>query len=168
MCMEFKTVEDLKSAGFKGFVDIFSLMANKDIIPDKMGVYMVVYEGTGMPDFIYPGTGGAFKGKNPNVGKEELIGNWVDNTCVVYIGKAGGVASESTLKKRIGQYLSFGSGRPVGHWGGRYIWQIKDSGKLKICWRALQSEDPAMVESAMIRQFAACHSGRRPFANLRD
>lgn len=166
--MEFKTVKELKEAGFKGFVEISSLMINKDVIPDEKGVYMVLYEGAGNPDFICPGTGGAFKGKNPNVTMEELAANWVDNTCVVYIGKAGGMTSSSTLKKRIGQYLAFGKGKPVGHWGGRYIWQLKESCKLKICWKVLYDEEPSIVESDLIRQFAMQHRGCRPFANLRD
>lgn len=39
---------------------------------------------------------------------------------MVYIGKAG-----TTLRKRLNQYLKFGNRQNIGHWGGRYIWQIK-------------------------------------------
>lgn len=73
-----------------------------------------------MPEFLSHGTGGFFKGKDPNVSITELETNWVENTCVVYIGKAG-----TTLQKRLNQYLKFGNGQNIGHWGGRYIWQIK-------------------------------------------
>ena len=50
---------------------------------------MVVYTGENIPEFLSRGTGGFFKGKDPNVSITELETNWVENTCVVYIGKAG-------------------------------------------------------------------------------
>ena len=113
--MEYRTIDDLKKAGFKGFCSVEKLRDDLSGIPAVAGVYMVVYQGNGMPEFLENGTGGFFKAKNPNVPVSELKSNWVGGTCVVYIGKA------TTLSKRISQYLKFGNGKSIGHWGGRLI-----------------------------------------------
>ena len=39
-------------------------------------------------EFLAVGSGGHFKGKDPNISLADLKSNWVDNTKVVYIGKA--------------------------------------------------------------------------------
>ena len=88
--MEYRTIDDLKKAGFEGFCSVEKLREDLSGIPAVQGVYMVVYQGGGMPEFLEVGTGGLFKGKNPNVAVSELKSNWVDGTCVVYIGKAAG------------------------------------------------------------------------------
>ena len=114
-------------------------------------------------------TGSKIKGRNPNVPVGELQANWVKDTCVVYIGKAGGGSSRATLRKRIGQYIRFGSGEPVGHWGGRYIWQLEDADNLLFCWRAaIEWEDAEEIESELIENFKSRYDGHRPFANLKD
>ena len=123
----------------------------------------------GSPVFVPEGSGGHFKGRNPNVPAGELQANWVKDTCVVYIGKAGGGTSRATLRKRIGQYIRFGSGEPVGHWGGRYIWQLEDADDLLFCWRAAkESEDAKDLESKLIADFKSQYGGARPLANLSD
>lgn len=118
--MKFNTIDDLKASGFEGFIPVAQLQTDSTAIPRTAGVYMVVYTGENIPEFLPCGTGGFFKGKDPNVSITELETNWVKNTCVVYIGKAG-----TTLRKRLNQYLKFGNRQNIGHWGGRYIWQIK-------------------------------------------
>lgn len=140
-----------------------SINTDSTAIPRTAGVYMVVYTEENMPEFLSRGTGGFFKGKDPNVSITELETNWVENTCVVYIGKAG-----TTLRKRLNQYLKFGNGQNIGHWGGRYIWQIKNSGNLLLCWKPTPDEDPETVETALIARFKEQHGGHRPFANLKD
>ena len=172
--MEYRTIDDLKKAGFEGFCSVEKLREDLSGIPAVQGVYMVVYQGGGMPEFLEVGTGGLFKGKNPNVAVSELKSNWVDGTCVVYIGKAGGVEangkkSNSKLQKRISDYLDFGSGEPVGHWGGRLIWQIKDSKDLLFCWKAIpeQEGNPVEIEKEFIADFKRQYGGKRPFANLK-
>lgn len=56
----------------------------------------------------------------------------------------------------------------IGHWGGRYIWQIKNSGNLLLCWKPTPDEDPEAIETALIARFKEQHGGHRPFANLKD
>ena len=87
--MKFNTIDDLKAAGFEGFIPVAQLQTDSTAIPRTAGVYMVVYTGENIPEFLSRGTGGFFKGKDPNVSITELETNWVENTCVVYIGKAG-------------------------------------------------------------------------------
>ena len=180
--MEYRTIEDLKKAGFEGFCSVEKLRDDLSDIPAVQGVYMVVYQGDRMPEFLVVGTGGLKRKKdkngklkitNPNVAVSELKSNWVADTCVVYIGKAGGVnkngkKSKSTLNKRISDYLDFGNGEPVGHWGGRYIWQIKEAKKLLFCWKATPRSNPEEVEKELIAEFKLLHGDKRPFANLRD
>lgn len=173
--MKFGSVEDMIKAGFKGFVPVFQLKSagiwtegdrQADADLDRQGVYLVVRVDMSDPEFVSEGSGGHFKGRNPDVPVSELAANWVDDTCVLYIGKAGGKTSHATLRKRIGQYIRFGEGKPVGHWGGRYIWQLKDCDNLLFCWKA--SEDAEILESELIAGFKSQYGGRRPFANLRD
>ena len=153
--MEFKTLENLAEAGFGGFVPVSKLKADGIHAPEdslaeadlgRPGVYMVVRTDDSGPVFVPEGSGGHFKRRNPNVPVGELQANWVKDTCVVYIGKAGGGSSRATLRKRIGQYIRFGSGEPVGHWGGRYIWQLEDADNLLFCWRAAKEWEDANLK----------------------
>ncbi|MBR5061446.1 MAG: hypothetical protein IKX24_04800 [Prevotella sp.] len=158
----------LQAQGFEGFKTMGELMDGaRTWIPAQKGVYVVLRESGSEPQFLTEGTGGFFKCQNPNVPVSELKDNWVDGASIVYIGKAGGIGSSSTLQKRLGQYLRFGQGANIGHWGGRYIWQLADSRDLVVCWKTLVEEEPRDVEHQMIAEFKATH-GKRPFANLMD
>lgn len=65
--------------------------------------------------------------------------------------------------------MQFGQGEPIGHWGGRLIWQLKDAKDLIVCWKVLgKDEEPREVEKEMIQAFKKGHDGKRPFANLQD
>jgi hypothetical protein len=161
--------EFLQAQGFEGFKTMGELMDGaRAQVPAQKGVYVVLRESESSPQFLSEGTGGHFKGQNPNVPISELKGNWVEGTPIVYIGKAGGTGSSATLNKRLGQYLRFGQGANIGHWGGRYIWQLADSRDLVVCWKTLTDDDPREVEHQMIAEFKAAHAGKRPFANLMD
>lgn len=161
--------EFLLTQDFEGFKTMGELMDGvKMQIPARKGVYVVLRESGSAPQFLSEGTGGFFKGRNPNVSLAELKDNWVEGTQVVYIGKAGGSGGSATLQKRLSQYIRFGQGANVDHWGGRYIWQLADSRDLVVCWKTLTNEDPRDVEQKMIVNFKATHSGKRPFANLKD
>lgn len=159
----------MKDQGFEGFITMGELMAGaRSQIPAQKGIYVVLRENESAPQFLSEGTGGHFKGKNPNVSIPELEDNWVEGTSIVYIGKAGGKGSSATLNKRLGQYIRFGQGANVGHWGGRYIWQLADSRELVVCWKALTIDEPREMEHKMIEDFKTTHKGKRPFANLVD
>lgn len=165
--MDYYNIEEIKKAGFTGFKTIDELFKDCSSIPKQKGVYLVLRIIEIPCEFLEVGTGGHFKGKNPNVTIQELQANWVNKACVVYIGKAGAENSKATLHSRLGQYLKFGQGRNIGHWGGRLIWQLKDSAQLVVCWKALPNDAPRTVEKELIKDFVRQY-GNRPFANLAD
>lgn len=155
-------LEKLINNGFEGFVSVKDLKEDfkSGGIPEAEGVYHVLRLKETEPEFLKKGSGGYHKGKEPNVSIDELQQNWIDAESVVYIGKA------KELYKRIQQYIKFGSGKNVGHFGGRYIWQLADSNDLVVCWKCVN--DSRSVEAVMITDFKENHNGKRPFANLKD
>ncbi|MBW8002734.1 MAG: hypothetical protein FVQ80_12050 [Planctomycetes bacterium] len=156
----------LEEYGFEGFVGISYLKENGcGDIPKEMGVYVVIRESSDNVCFLEESIGGHFKGKNPTVSISELEDNWIDGAYVINIGKAGGTDIKATLFSRINQYIKFGKGKNIGHRGGRYIWQLKDSDELLIAWKPLDDEEPEDVESELINDFRKQY-GERPFANL--
>lgn len=168
----FRTIDDLRQIGFEGFISVSDLWKDHSVIPNIKGVYMVVRTKDTVPEFLAKGTGGFFKGKDPNVPLDLLHANWVDDTCVVYIGQAGGMKNgkqpQSTLRSRLKQYLRFGQGKTVGHQGGCYIWQMEDAANLLFCWKPLPEDDPRAVEASLIASFKKCYDSKRPFANRND
>lgn len=159
------SADSLALAGFQGFLPIGELMLDDRQIPDVRGVYVLVRPDRKAPVFLEVGTGGHFKGKNPNVEADLLQAHWVDQACAVYIGKAGDPGISATLRKRLRQYLRFGCGKNIGHWGGRYVWQLAGAPQLLICWLPLPDGHPSAVETLLIAQFRN-QFGKRPFANL--
>ena len=162
--MDFRDIEQLKEEGFTGFKPMKELFVDSSSIPKDKGVYMVLNL-SNKKDFLTIGTGGHFNGKDPNISLAELENNWVDNTVVIYIGKAGKDGTSATLQSRLKQYFRFGQGKNVGHRGGRLIWQLKNSADLIVCWKTLPDEDPRTIEKELIKQFLERFS-KRPFANL--
>lgn len=167
MKISFKNIDELINAGFTGFKKMETLLNDSTSIPKMKGVYMVLRINPEPPKFLKTGTGGHFKGKDPNVSISILNSNWVEDTIVVYIGKAGSEGSSATLHSRLNQYFKFGQGKNIGHHGGRLIWQLGDSKDLIVCWKALPKDDPRNIESGLIRDFVSIYSAR-PFANLAD
>jgi hypothetical protein len=89
----------------------------------------------------------------------------VDGATVLYIGKAsGGAHGRRGLRKRLDEYRRQGRGEPAGHWGGRYIWQLRDHADLLVAWKATPGEDPENVGSRLISDYIDTY-GSRPFAN---
>lgn len=159
-------VQTLKNIGFQGFLSINHLQDHLSLIPKEKGVY-IIYCDELVPHFLPKGSGGFFKQKDPNVSLDILLNNWVENTPILYIGKAGANTSNATLQSRLKQYFDFGRGKAVGHYGGRYIWQLANPSELKVCWMVTTEYEPRTVEYALIQQFVA-QFGKRPFANLKD
>ncbi|MEE9193246.1 MAG: hypothetical protein V3U21_01795 [Thermodesulfobacteriota bacterium] len=156
--------EGLRVMGFEGFVSVMSLIDSNCInIPKCKGVYLVLFE-NGPPRFNNTSVCGHFKGRNPLVSLDKLISKWVDSALIINIGKAGGSGSGVTLHSRLKQYMRFGEGKPVGHWGGRYIWQIENWTELILCWKQLPLDEPRKVEKELINEFVAQY-GKLPFAN---
>jgi hypothetical protein len=89
---------------------------------------------------------------------------------VVNIGKADFRArrrSVEALRGRLDEYARFGAGDPIGHRGGRLIWQLADVDELLVAWQRITWEETARdYEKRLLRRFADLHAGRRPFANL--
>lgn len=164
--MKFNNINEIKKAGFSGFKTMSELFADSSVLPRTKGVYLVLNLDNKPPEFLTIGTGGHFKDKNPSVSIAELNANWIDNTIVVYIGKAGKDGSQVTLQKRFRQYIRFGKGKKSAHQGGRYIWQLKNSADLVVCWKELPTEDPRTFEKNLIQKFRSKFSDKRPFANL--
>jgi len=165
--MNLNNIDELKNAGFLGFKKMHDLFKDCSSIPKTKGVYLILNPGYIEGEYLLIGTGGHFKGKNPNVSLEELTLNWVEKSLVIYIGKAGSENSSATLHSRLKQYFGFGQGKNIGHYGGRFIWQLKNSADLIVCWKPLLNDDPRFVENQLIKKFVTKFS-KRPFANLTD
>lgn len=57
--------------------------------------------------------------------------------------------------------------RPIGHWGGRYIWQLADADELLVAWHPISWDEAAReYERRLLAHFGDLDEGRRPFANL--
>ncbi len=153
--MQFTRV-DLEDNGFEGWVPLTAIRGSS--CPRTGGVYVVTYGADAPVIFAEKSCGGRFKGKDPTIPLESLVANWVDDTEVVYIGKA------DQLRRRLTQYADFGAGKPVGHWGGRLIWQLPAIDRLLVAWKETPGRVPVEVEVELIDLFRRIH-GKPPFAN---
>jgi hypothetical protein len=146
----------LMADGFEGWLSFPDARATS-AIPATGGVYVVFYSLRDPVAFLEANPGGRFKGKDPTVTLGALTANWLDHE-IVYIGKA------DQLRRRIRQFADFGTGKPVGHWGGRLIWQLAEPNKLRIAWKETPGRVPVEVEAEMISAFRRKY-GKPPFAN---
>jgi hypothetical protein len=153
---------DLENVGFLGWKSWAELRADEfRQVPGGPTVYVVFRPRESAPVFLDASPGGRFKERDPSVDPAVLHANWVSDARVVYIGKA------NVGNRRLKQYARFGAGEPVGHWGGRYIWQLADADKLLVAWHAITWDEKARdYEKRLLEHFAALHGGARPFANL--
>lgn len=166
--MTFDSLDAIRAAGFVGVRTIRELQATRcRDVPQDPGVYLVVRQSSRVCAFSTRSCGGWFKGEDPGLPVSQLRQHWVDKAMVIYVGKAGGGRSKAHLQQRLRAYMRFGAGEPVGHRGGRLIWQLEDCLDLIVCWRPSGDQDAALTESELIRKFADIY-GRRPFANLRS
>ena len=158
-------LEGLKAAGFAGFVR-FTDLPRADV-PNASGVYVVVRPDATPPIFIESSVAGWFKGKDPTVSLEKLTAKWIPTTNVLYIGKADlGKTGNRSIRKRLDEYRRHGAGEPVGHWGGRYLWQLSGSADLLVCWKEAPPTKAEDMESELIADFMS-QFGVLPFANLK-
>jgi hypothetical protein len=150
------TRELLEAEGFTGFVCLQSL--DELSVPQAAGIYAVVRDSEEPPTFMAENPGGRHKQRDPTVPTSSLTAKWIDECCVLYIGKA------ENLRRRLKQYRQFGLGQPVGHWGGRYVWQLADACDLLVCWKPTIG-NARDEEIALLARFRERH-GRLPFANI--
>lgn len=155
---------DLSS--FTGWVT-FSQLPDAHV-PTGPGVYIVVRPSTEPPRFLDVSPAGHFKGIDPTVPIAELAALWVPGARIVYIGKANlGARGKRGLRKRLNEFRKSGAGLPVGHTGGRRIWQLADHDELLVGWRVTDDIQARPTEHALIAAFRA-HYDARPFANMND
>ena len=153
--MEF-TRPSLEAAGYDGWIPFSAIRASA--CSTSGGVYIITHGGGTPVTFSDKSCGGWFKGKDPTVSYEALLANWVEDVEVVYIGKA------DQLKRRLTQFADFGAGKPVGHWGGRLIWQLPNIDALRVAWKETPDQIPIKVEAELIARFRHVY-GKPPFAN---
>jgi hypothetical protein len=155
------TQDGLRAAGFSGFKTFPDLLGGKLAeVPQGPGTYVVLRGATTPPSFLPTSRGGRFKGRDPVVEEAILRGKWVDGCHVVYIGKA------VALQRRLRECARFGNGEPVGHWGGRYIWQLADAQGLLVAWRPVRPQQRAVeAEAELLTEFKRRY-GAPPFANI--
>lgn len=159
---DFSTCEAIEKQGFVGKLKIADWRKDGTPYPtNAKGVYLVVWKKPPPVHFDEIGTGSHCMG-DPNVPIESLKKRWISESCVLYIGKAGG---ENGLKGRLRAYVGFGCGKSYRHWGGRYIWQLREHGELLIYWKELANEKPRCVEKLLLEKFKDQY-GRLPFANI--
>lgn len=163
--IEFNDIDELKKYGFVGFNSVDELNKNPNLLPNQIGVYLVLSLSDNKSTFLPMGVGGFFKGKDPNLPIPDLKNNWVENCKTIYIGKAGGSSGNATLRSRLKQYLKFGQGKNIGHYGGRLIWQLEHHSELVLCWLPMNEGEPRELEKKLLADFILQY-GRRPFANL--
>lgn len=156
------TRDELERLGFTGYVR-FAELPTQDV-PTAAGVYAVVRVATAPPEFLPVSPGGRFKSKDPTVPIERLRTSWVEGVHTVYVGQTS--RGRDGLRRRLDAYRRFGAGEPVGHWGGRFIWQLADSDRLTVAWLATPDRDAADVETELLIRFVE-RTGVLPFANLR-
>jgi hypothetical protein len=130
-------------------------------VPLAAAVYVIFRPAVSEPRYFKTSSGGHHKGNDPTVAIDVLKTKWVAGSQLVYIGKA------DVARRRLNQFARFGAGEPVGHWGGRYIWQLADSPDLLVAWHEIAWGETARdYERRLLVHFAALHAGARPFANL--
>jgi hypothetical protein len=153
---------DLEAAGFVGWMSWAGMRIDGFAeLPRRPGSYVLYRDTADAPSFVEVGSGGRFKARDPNIPTATLARNWVAGARTVYIGKA------TTLRSRLRTFADFGTGRPVGHCGGRYIWQLNDAPELLVAWRQLATPELARAdEVALLAHFRDQHDGDWPFANL--
>lgn len=159
------TPDWLHTDGFDGFVSIGDVRLQRVTLSGLPGVYVIYRETLDPVEFLDKNTGGWFKGRNPSVPIDTLKVAWVTDAYVLYVGKAdAGRSGRRSIRVRLDEYLRFGMGEPVGHWGGRYLWQLDGTDELMVCYKPCA--EPRDEESRLLDLFLAEH-GSLPFANLR-
>jgi hypothetical protein len=148
--------QDLTGRGFVGFQLLRQLPRRCPQIPSGAGVYVVTLDPP-VTGFLARSVGGHLKGSDPTVPIGLLEDKRLAGVPTLYIGRA------TDLRKRVDLLARYGRGQPVGHQGGRYLWQIAEHDSLRVAWKL--DSDPAGAEAELLDEFEAAY-GQLPFANL--
>jgi len=159
------SVVGLERQGLTGFLAVSELRASRLAeVPESPGVYVVLRPLSSSPTFLERSHGGWFKGTDPTVARTILKEKWVTGANLIYVGKTTkGSAGRTHLRDRLTKLLAYGSGKPVGHKGGRYLWQVEGADEFLVAWRV--AEDPTTEENQILSDFSAAY-GSYPFANI--
>ena len=152
-------------AGYEGFVNLGDLMSDMSRVPATQGIYVVIRREQSPPKFRGQSPAGWFKERDPSRPVESLRAKWVAGAEIVYVGKAGPSATR-TLRKRIHELLLFGSGKAIGHSGGRALWQLEGIWNTQLAWK-VTTGDPRVLERKILGEFRR-QFGRLPYANFRE
>jgi hypothetical protein len=156
-----RLVDGINLSTFDGPVLVRNLrQAERKILPSSGGNYLVLRRDTTLPQFLPQSGAGHFKGKDPSCPISELQQHWVPQAQVLYVGYT------DNLSRRIRQLGDFAYGKPVGHWGGRLLWQLSGWEDLEVWWRQSPPASPEAGKEALLARFVATH-GVMPYANLR-
>ena len=161
--------KELEALGFAGFVTFNDLRGGALAdVPEAEGVYVVVRTRKQAPVFRETSRGGWFKGQDPTVAVSTLERKWMADAEVVYIGKASvNAKGKRGLRTRLREYASYGAGKPIGHRGGRYIWQLEEDETLVVAWCESDVDSAAgSDEIKLVSTFRQRYDGRLPFANI--
>jgi hypothetical protein len=131
-------------------------------IPRGSGTFAVLREDPSDPRFLATSNASEVKGRDPSVSPNELSARWINGCPLLYVGKS------RQLRDALDRLVRFGSGEPVGYWGGRYLWQLANSDSLTIAWRCTENEDEADHLRLLILGIFKDVYGRMPFANVTD
>jgi hypothetical protein len=148
------TRQHMQDIGFIGFIPLLGDLAR---VPERACIYTVVWDGSTQPTVTERSTGGRFKQKDPTVDVAAAQAKLIPGCETLYIGRA------KNGRDRLELLARFGRGQPVGHWGGRYLWQLQEPTRLLVAWR--EEADPVRAEAELLDEFES-HFGRLPYANL--
>ncbi len=157
------TIDGLRAVGFEGFVRLSGVAV--DDAPPEEGIYAILRPVPAPPVFRPTSPAGRLDDRDPSVPLAELAEVWVPGAVVLYLGRANlDGADKRGLGERIAKLRDFGSGMPVRHWAGRYLWQLADSADLLVTWKPTPGQDSDDIRNVLIDDFAA-RFGKPPFAN---
>jgi len=158
----------LEAEGFEGFFTVEQLYAEGcEGLPNEPGVYAIIRESLAAPEFLLNSVAPIYRGQSPTQPIATLNERWVPGAQVLYFGRARGPGVRSLLRQRVKRLLRFGNGRVVGHWGGRFIWQLRDHAAFRVAWKTTHAEDADPTEARLQNLFREYY-GALPFANLQQ
>lgn len=161
--IDFRKFSPAEPHDFEGFLKISDMIKdNCSMVPARPGIYIIFSSNRDKPTFC-----NSFKAFSADPVPARDIGilekNWIEDTGIIYIGKA------RNLKNRLQAYMKWGQGKrgALGHKGGRDIWQLKNAGDMLVAWHVEESEAPEAVEKELLGAFKK-EFQKYPFANHRQ